>query len=378
MTESSTKRPLIVLSVEGLARSSLGCYGCSWNQTPAIDTIASTGVVWDRLIAESDDPAELLRSWLESNWLSAWESMGSLELVTDSADDLTGNAFDHVTRVSSGSCPELPANDIVDTQLGQLIAAAVERDQTAESWSVMWIHTNSLMRCWDAPRELFPQEQLDDEEDLEPPELDLADNFDASNESTETRLERLFDTTVPPDLACGPDDHPDWVAAWMRTYGCQVRLLDVLIEVLLQSLDVTDPWFVLVGTSGYRLGQSGWIGSRGDSIRSSDIHLPFLVSDLGPLRVPRLSGSRCVPEMLQALAEERPDVPIEGFDVQRNDDIRIETQSSRVRRAITTHQWFYVQNRDESEHLFLKPDDIEDFNDVARVREEIVEDFRES
>jgi hypothetical protein len=49
-----------------------------------------------------------------------------------------------------------------------------------------------------------------------------------------------------------------------------------------------------------------------------------------------------------------------------------------VSRAITTDDWFYVRDQDESEHLFLKPDDVEDFNDVARIRVEIVEKFRDA
>jgi hypothetical protein len=40
--------------------------------------------------------------------------------------------------------------------------------------------------------------------------------------------------------------------------------------------------------------------------------------------------------------------------------------------------WFYVRDADESEHLFLKPDDVNDFNDVGRLRGDILETFRAS
>ena len=49
------------------------------------------------------------------------------------------------------------------------------------------------------------------------------------------------------------------------------------------------------------------------------------------------------------------------------------TKSDRNTHAVTTPDWFYVQDHDLSEHLYLKPDDIDDFNDVARLRPDIVE-----
>ena len=36
-----TNAPLIVISLEGLTPSALGCYGSSWNETPTIDRLAS-------------------------------------------------------------------------------------------------------------------------------------------------------------------------------------------------------------------------------------------------------------------------------------------------------------------------------------------------
>ena len=56
----------------------------------------------------------------------------------------------------------------------------------------------------------------------------------------------------------------------------------------------------------------------------------------------------------------------------------VETSSKHVLRAITTPNWFYVQEQDLGESLFLKPDDVEDCNDVARVRKEIVNALRHS
>ena len=368
-------RPLIVLSLEGLARAALSCYGCSWNRTPAIDSIAGGGVVWDRMTAESDEPSEVLQPWFNADWAQPWSRVGSVELVTDTAET-AASCFDHVTRLPLTAPPERPAEDIVDTQLGRLVAAAIDRDQNFDDWSVLWIHSDALTRCWDAPRHLFPDEQLDGDEDLEPPqEEELFDSND-SQDALPPPIQRIFDCTSPPQFQRCEDDHPDWVSSWMRTYACQIRLVDLLIEVLLESLQVQDPWFLLVGTSGYRLGQAGWIGSRGGTLHSADIHLPLILSDLGPLRIPRLTASGVVSDLLGMLAQEEPQILPEQLDTQLDSDAHVETSSKQVLRAVTTPQWYYVQEQDQRERLFLKPDDVEDCNDVARVREEIVEGFR--
>lgn len=368
-------RPLIVLSLEGFARAALGCYGCSWNRTPAIDSIAGGGVVWDRVTAESDDPSEVLKGWFNSHWVEPWRQVGSVELVTDTVDQVS-SCFDHVTCVPSTVPPEHPAEDVVETQLGRVIAAAIDRDQNLDDWSVLWIHSNALTRCWDAPRHLFPDEQLDEDDDLEPPEEGESFAPDDPQNSLPPPLERIFNRTSPPQYQRREDDHPDWLSSWMRTYACQIRLVDLLIEVLLESLQVEDPWFLLTGTSGYRLGQAGWIGSRGGTLRSADIHLPLILSDLGPLRVPRLTASGVVTDLLGMLAQEKPQILPAQIEADSDPKTQVETSSKHVLRAITTPQWFYVQEQDLGESLFLKPDDVEDCNDVARVRKEIVNGFR--
>lgn len=42
---------------------------------------------------------------------------------------------------------------------------------------------------------------------------------------------------------------------------------------------------------------------------------------------------------------------------------------------MTTTRWFFAQDADSSRHLFLKPDDVEDFNDVGRIRDDVVQEI---
>ncbi len=62
----------------------------------------------------------------------------------------------------------------------------------------------------------------------------------------------------------------------MQTYGCQVRLVDRMVTLLLQAIQSSEveTTFVLMGTSGFQLGQNGWIGHRAGPLRSPEIHVP--------------------------------------------------------------------------------------------------------
>lgn len=370
-------RPLIVLSLEGLSTSALGCYGSTWNRTPAIDAIASTGVVWDRWIAAADDPQALLRDAIAKSvdgWDCDWCEDGSVELLTDAQTDIAeGSCFDRTVVVPQTApvATDVPAEDLVETQLGRLIAAAIQRDEQEDPWSVLWLHSDYLVRRWDAPRELFP---IDDELDFsdEPSEEIELLNMEGDETGTDERIPPIFDDVIPPRITVDDRTDPDLVISWMRTYGCQIRLLDVMIEVLLNSLGADDPQVVLLGTSGFRLGQGGEIGHRVGPLRSPDIRLPMIVSDVGPLRVPQAVSSDRLRQLLGNLYRNRAPIITEESWSGSDAEEQIVTVSDRAQSVVTTRKWFFVRDVDSSEHLFLKPDDIEDFNDVGRLRPDVV------
>ncbi len=376
-----TDRPLVILSFDALATSALGCYGSSWNETPAIDAVASGGCVWDRCVATWDDPAETLREIFDGGWTDAWKGLGSVELMTDSetaVDVAPKHCFDQVHCVRNDRNATMPEPDIVETQLGQLVAAAIERDAEDDSWSLLWMHSSFLTQRWDAPRHLFPIDQSDrdnegrlDEAEMLEAELDQAPVLD--------RLDPIFDQVSPPHIELQQSSHPDLATSWMRTYGCQVRLIDVMIEILLQSLRVEDPQVMILGTSGFRLGQGGWIGHRAGPLRSPDIRLPVILSDCGPLRIGQLAASGQLAESIREISSQAPPVSSAPHQWSRPvGQTEIETNSSRSQSAVTTPEWFFVRDRDSSEHLFLKPDDVEDFNDIGRIRHDIVQRFVEA
>jgi hypothetical protein len=383
---------LIVLSLEGLAASALGCYGSSWNDTPTLDSLASTGCVWDRFVATTDRPASVLEQWTgkDVQWADAWRPLGSIELITDGdASDFHGSCFDEVLSLATETpaSDSSPAADIVETQLGQLIAAAIERDAESPPWSVMWLHSRFLTNCWDAPRDLVADDDelldsyMDDElaaaDDQSMAEGEIESPADAAASLELETLRRALNKTMPPSITLDTSTDPDLVTTWMRTYACQVKLIDLLLEVLLQSIHVESPIVAVTGTSGFRLGQNGLIGHRIGSLRSPDVRLPLLVNCGGPLHIPHLTASTRFAAILEQLGSPSETIcPPEQWSRRPRDLTGFEIESDRASVASHHPEWFYVQDIDLSEHLFLKPDDIEDFNDVGRLRADVLETFR--
>lgn len=376
-------RPLLVVTLEGLATSAISCYGSSWNQTPAIDAIGGSGCVWDRWIATHDDAQEQWRAWESSIAAGERQPMGGalLTLITDDSRLLgpqTDKLFDDSIVLEPGEkepgdMVAEPCREIDRTRFGQLIAAAVERDARG-SWDVLWLHSRFLAECWDAPRELFPgAEQAEVSEPLDESAEEVDNALPAGPHDGEAPP-AIFATVTPPQLRLPADAHPDLITAWMRTYGCQVRLIDFLLEVLLESLSVDDPRVVLAGSSGMSMGQNGWIGPGCGPLRSCDLRLPMIVSDFGPIRSPQVTPADLFGNVIERLiGDESPLISATDWcRGQQEYSPAVATGSRRASRVITTPHWQYIQDS-AGDHLFLKPDDVEDANDVGRLRPDVIE-----
>jgi hypothetical protein len=410
-------RRWIVISLDGLATAAVGAYGSSWNETPAIDRMAAQGTVFDRAICSNDHTtAQLKAIWSERtgtlDFVSSWKCQGRVELFVSAGDQAAPLAqladqlgFDQCTVVETNADSELTApsdtaastDDIEDTALAQLMLPVLERlndtdAQAPSDWSLFWIHSDALTRRWDAPRWLFPiEEEDDDEEPIDQVDWMLEDFEAASspsepNATPELKPPALFMSAEVPSFALSLASHPDLVTSWMQTYGCQVRLLDRIMELLLDAIqNVSDPIGVaLVGTSGFSLGQNGWIGHRIGPIRTPQIHVPIVLFD-GDGPGIRLSGLRSIETAMRALTPTPPSNETQrtlASDWAQEDatDTSIVTNSTRAKRIITTPQWFFVEDSDDDDDakLFLKPDDRDDMNDVADRCRDTVDVMREA
>ncbi|MGB7346792.1 MAG: hypothetical protein WBD20_21400 [Pirellulaceae bacterium] len=393
-----SNKKLIVLSLDCLTPAALGCYGSSFNATPTIDALAANGCVWDRLVTSSADPAAILKQWLGSgDWMKAWKQHGSVELLSDSQAAIslaTKSDFDQLYQIDpvGEARPCQPAANLESTQFAQLIAAAVERIGEDDDWSVLWLHSDFLQQCWDAPRWLVEPDSMEEFED-EP--MDEAETLEAEMHQARVRdaeekqafsfepLPCVFADVQPPRLKLQDDSHPDLIATWMQTYACQIRLIDELLGVLINAAGGQAPTIVVVGTSGISLGQNGWIGRHAGPLRSSHINVPLIINHGGPLRVPGLDDERQVIAALNRLGQSGVDdtelvsPALWGSTVDDDFQPAIKSRCGDGQSAITTPRWFFVEEDSDSHRLYLKPDDVHDFNDVSRLRIEVVDRFLE-
>ncbi|MCM2370427.1 hypothetical protein [Aporhodopirellula aestuarii] len=411
---------MLLFSLEGFSPAAMSCYGASWNRTEAIDALAASGSTWDRVITPVTDPVEQLGRWLGSSKFPAEE----MTVVTD--DERLGelSVADRIGElIVIPSRGELVADTLEETALAALTAIAAE--QLADNPHV-WLHSRFLTQCWDAPRDLFPVDQLD-EEDLEP--MDPSESIEHELNSTgdvRCNVPPILGDVWPPDRMIGSSDDPDWIMAWMRTYGCQIRLVDAMVGVLsLIAAASNQKAMLLTGTSGFALGQNGWVGHRSGPLRSCHLNVPQIMGVLNAntndvvlgagIRDRRVTSADALPDVIASLIDDPKSSPIapEVWAARDDDDHghtrgeekvaetpSVVTMSAGVKAAVTTANWFYVrggmqaagdrqlqvESGTESPHasgdgsrdpgnLFLKPDDLNDVNDVARLRQDVAEEF---
>lgn len=361
--------------MEGLATSPLGCYGCSWNDTPAIDSLAARGVVWDRWTSPIDRSGGTMTRWLRDSGdtLRRHAESGGAVFVTDDPKLSVPDEYAGFTTsiVLKPTLKRLPSESIEDTALAQTFAAAI--NAVEPTTRLLWIHSGVLRDHWDAP----PDDEEIVEENTEPVE-----DGEPVDPFTVPEPLRLPTSTDPPAYQLTSNDDPDRLFLWMNRYASQVRLLDQMIEMMLKSFSSRKPTLLLAGASGFSLGENGWVGHHVGPLRSQDIRLPMLVSRGGPLRVPAMQSALELPDVLERLSDGLGEngaiiSPSQWCKTQDPFAPSIQTQSDRAATAISTPTWFYVCDSDEpgDAKLFLKPDDVTDFNDISRLRREVMDRF---
>lgn len=397
-----TSRSLIVLSFDALATSPLGPYGCSWLDTPGFNRLASESTLFDRCIATSTEPAAVLANYFATFQASKDKTHdastpGEVTPVTLLFTDVRSVAqseaaekFDECTLlcdslVEEDSPPTDIAPTIEETMLARLMAAAISRRESlGDMPHVIWVHYSGLSHRWDAPHSLRDADDFYDEED----ELDEGSDRDPD---TEAMLEVARQSTVPPrQLYNSSVDDPDLLLAWMTAYGAQVRTIDAVLEIWLDLLenDFTTA-FAVLSTSGFTLGENGWIGPDVGPVRSPRIQLPLIIRD--PSRGPiRLLRPVCASRIGQTLAELLAPTTQAHTESLWNEvsPKRWAQEPDPLQPVLKTHVfdsvhttvrtspgWFYVKDEDGSQALFLKPDDRSDANDIAKLKPDVVEHF---
>jgi arylsulfatase A-like enzyme len=274
----------IVLIARGLQLGALGCYGNSWLDTPALDTLATEGVVFDHHFADNADPAGARRAWRSGRYhltgaapaarpdlLDALRKQGAHTcLIVDGSGsdfpELT-EGWNEVVRVSAAA-DEMPLDATLEA-----VGAALERLEQRDNW-LLWIDLATLLPPWNVPAEIleayFTEEPAEEEEDEDIDETDEA----------EEESESLTPLTEAPDGSIDGED--DYLFVSLQTsYAAAVTYLDSGLGQLLEALaglEGGDNILLIVTTDlGQNLGEHGLVGTVRPWLHEELIHLPLLL-----------------------------------------------------------------------------------------------------
>jgi arylsulfatase A-like enzyme len=257
----------------------LGPYGATWVSTPALDSLAARGVVFDRVMATSPAAGDTLHDLGAHLFAAAggWPAA----VVTDDPAVAAGLAAAPATgpavsvRLVEAVAKTKVEEDDAETNVTRLVDVAIDVI-AARQHRLVWCHVGSLGVAWDAPERY--RDRYIDPEDPPPPS-----------------------GAHVPGFAVDADTDPDRVVGMRQVFAGQVTLLDSQLARLFASTQQgtgnAGDWAVLVvGIRGLPLGLHGWVGVGGQELPYGElIHLPAIVVDAAGRMAAQRYGGLVVP-----------------------------------------------------------------------------------
>lgn len=268
LSKLAQRRPVVVITYDGLGAPFLGPYGNAAVATPNWNRLAAESVLFE--FAWSDSLV------LESIFRAYWTGHGVLSGMTDHVESIARLCTNHgmTTRLITdddtiASLPEAKdfselvvidldesesaANTMEETQAVRFTLEAIEC--IADDAELTWIHCRAMSAPWDAPFELR-QNFVDDEEDPTPPTF-----------------------LLPPETLLTSDTDPDLVWGYQTAYVAQLSVVDMSLDLLLDAIQSKLPNALIIVTSprGYALGAHGNVGIGKGPLFADQLHVPCLV-----------------------------------------------------------------------------------------------------
>ena len=347
----------IVLVIDRLSSGFLGPYGNTWVETPAFNYLASRGELYERCLSDALDLRDAYRALFRGKhplslepsadtnspsdlWSEFYGGRKSC-FVTDEPE-LVGQEFVELFELLHiRDEPTERANRLQDTQFAKLLGAANKWMQSnASEPSLVWIHASALNRWWDGPLEA--RFSFAEEDDPLPPEF----------------LEA-------PNLALSSDPDPDEKLGFAHAYAGEVLLIDTALQGFLDDLERVsdDVTFAIGSTRAYPLGEHQQVG--GDNLYAETTHVPWIISRSASNESRRSQDLLQPHQWLSTLVSDRVPTSIGDRALSVHDN----------NMTFHTPVWSLV-TVGEARHLYAKPDDRWDFNDVSDVcpnMEELIE-----
>lgn len=369
-------RSAIVLVFDRLGTGYLGPYGGTWVETPAMNRLAASSLLFEWAMSDSPQLEAACRAWwtgrhrlcpepLAKDWsllAAARDSGMHTVLLTDE-----WAVREHPLAPLFEDCRYLKpalasmAGSLEETHLARLTAEAVDLLDHLASPTLLWIHARAMQGPWDAPLEY--REQLRGDDDPATPDM-----------------------VEPPHGILAEDHDPDERFGAMCAYAGQVSVLDACLDILLDAIDHSaigsDALFLLTSPRGYPLGEHLRLGEADPQLHEELIHLPLL------LRMPQgeRTAQRCTalaqpPDIGATLAEwfgvVGPDGGLGGIRLlQCFDDpsAPLRDRAASVfdcQKALRSSAWFWRQSA--TDELYVKPDDRWEVNEISDRCEEITQ-----
>jgi arylsulfatase A-like enzyme len=365
----------IVIEVPHLHLGYLGCYGNDWIETPNIDALAASGVVFDQHYADCRG-LPLSTSWTgryafplpedsRTSSLACPDRLGELLKAAEIARYFVG-ASEHAKNRADHPLMHV----VIDT-------AAVLEKLTAKDDALVWVRLPGLTPPWQIPEQYLEQYFAA----LEP-------DADGPADSDEVEPEPLSPWLDPP---IGPMDSSDELA-WQRlqmTYAAAVTHIDAAIGLLLQQIDAADlGGDLLVGVTadrGLALGEHGFIGDWRPWLHEELVHLPLILclpnhAQTGRRVFALTQPVDLLPTLLAAFDTDIPPelhghslLPLAHGQVERVRDYACSglADGDRLEWSLRTPQWAYllpvrqaVDDAPRSPQLYVKPDDHWEVNNL--------------
>jgi hypothetical protein len=253
---------IIVIQVDGLQLAALGAYGNVWVDTPNLDCLAASSVVFDQhfaVVPSAEGVAHAMfggrhamASMENDHEVRRGQSVFELLLSQNVICFASHQGRQRSSPPKAEVATSATECSVLDTENFQHCL----RQQDAFGNSVVWFQTH-LMPPWDAPPERFAKQCEDWELEVEPQAwLDPAPGW----------LDRADDVSF---------------ARLQRTYAAVVEVLDETIGEWLDLLSQQSWWAqaMLIFTAGHgqNLGEHGLIGEFRPWLHEELVHVPLMI-----------------------------------------------------------------------------------------------------
>jgi arylsulfatase A-like enzyme len=429
----------VVVSFDRLHLGYLGCYGNDWIETPHLDRLATSAVVFDRHYGENLDPDAANHAWWTGVYqfalaadeqrlcpsfleeLQAANVSTHLIIESDGRDNTEiAPPFDQVTTVAGADGFDVSESK---TPFAETVKRCVKwlQESTDDSGpALLWIKSRGVPVPWVPPQQ-FAELYLDEFGLAARGEDDPGSNIDEGNDDERDAGERNNDERQGDDdqadaieqTSSAPrDESLDWRYA-AAMYAAYVTLLDRWLGQLFAAVEATPGWqgalLIVTAGAGQALGEHTALADERIPVRAECLRTPLWLRIPGSEHAgtrrqalvqtvdlaPTLVEWFCRPSQTFRPAQisspgEGSRMPVDGRsllglarqEVRSHRDVAL-MGHGRSEWGICTDEFFYVEPGDRSDQaessppmLFEKPHDRWDQFDVLSQFPQVSDDLQ--